>query len=102
MSDFIDRVKKAAQNAWQIAHGKKRTRPILPPRPKLDRHAGLRNWFHAQYHLPRISRPLPPFYQAKQDLFANMVMARAHNHRHEHKRVPFLATPAFHNGNQRG
>lgn len=87
MSEFLDTVKKAVRNVWQ--------RPI---HHTLDRRAPLRNWFHAQYHLPRQPRPLPPFYQARQDNLVNAIMARALNHVSE--RETSLATPTFLNRNR--
>lgn len=63
-------------------------------RPFLDYRRGLRNWFHAQWHMPRRPHPLPPLYQTYQDRMVDRIMARAHNPKTMH-RGPYLATPTY-------
>lgn len=63
--------------------------------PFLDYRCGLRNWFHAQYHIPRRPRPLPPLYLAMLDRMDERIMARAHDPRIMHH-APRMATPPLH------
>lgn len=92
MSDFWHKTAKVAHGLGMIAD-------TLSGRPHFDRHIGLRNWFHAQWRLPRRPQPLPPFYQARYDRFANRLMA--HSHHGPAPRRTHMATPPFRHGHGR-
>ena len=102
MSDFWHKASRIAHSvafglgavAHALSHRPHFHRPHFH-RPHFDRHIGLRNWFHAQWRIPRRPHPLPPFYQALHDRMVDRIMARAHNREMIYHR-PRMATAPFH------